>query len=177
MRLLAQIARGISARARAAASTEATTVALERRLSSRRESMRLDSMVHAAGGEGPPPIAEESGDIDLEAEVRVCACLPAATVAVARLLCKLPLKLVSLRAAGWGLQLLVPAAFPSRWLSAATRAPRCSPQQLPPPSPFTDRCSAPPLGRWSSCRPGGPPSRCALWSLAHCWAAASASFL
>lgn len=68
-----QIARGISARAHAAARTEATTVALERRLSSRRESMRLDSMTHAAGGEGPLPIAEEDGEMDLEAEVRQCS--------------------------------------------------------------------------------------------------------
>lgn len=57
-----QIAHSISARARAAAATEATTDALERRLSSRRLSLRLDR-------EGPPPIPEE-GEQDLEAEVR-----------------------------------------------------------------------------------------------------------
>ncbi|PRW60807.1 putative metal-nicotianamine transporter YSL6 [Chlorella sorokiniana] len=64
-----QIARSISARARAVANTEGTTVALERRLSSRRESMRLDSIGRGAGEEGPAPIAEEGGEMDLQAEV------------------------------------------------------------------------------------------------------------
>lgn len=122
MRTLAQIARGISARARAAASTEATTVALERRLSSRRESMRLDSMLHAAGGEGPPPIAEESGEIDLEAEVCVCACLPAAPVAVASVLCKLPLEVVSLPAAHGCCRLGPAVACPRRMCAGSSQA-------------------------------------------------------
>lgn len=68
----AQIARSISARARAAAKTEGTTAALERRLSSRRESMRIDSTL---GGEAPLPIAEEDGEQDLEAEVRSVCCV------------------------------------------------------------------------------------------------------